>query len=272
MGEKMKRFLQEQSNREAEEILSQIEADADMADVHAPDEIEAALFARIDEYEKEKAHRNLSAEDKELIELGKAFKKQKKRRKYAAVASIAIMGMLFSGITAMGGPERVVEVVRRMVEEREHTVVNADNDRVESVKTISEEEAYVQIEKEFGFTPVKMTYFPKGVDCQCYLIDKDTQYINVLFQGEEGEVITYVIRPNYNVGSIGSDVEDILLDEYSMEIEERKISIKHFEVKENNEERWVLEFTENNIYYFIQICNLDKVEVEKIVNNLYFDN
>lgn len=272
MGEKMKRFLQEQSNREAEEILSQIEADADMADVHAPDEMEAALFARIDEYEKEKAHRNLSAEDKELIELGKAFKKQKKRRKYAAVASIAIMGMLFSGITAMGGPERVVEKVTWILAGREQTNIDSDSDRIEEPETVSEEEAYERIEEEFGFTPVKMTYLPQGVDCQCYLIDNDTQYINVLFQGKRGEVITYVIRPNYNVGSIGSDVDDILLDEYSMEIEERKISIKHFEVKENNEERWVLEFTENNIYYFIQICDLDKGEVEKIVNNLYFDN
>lgn len=272
MGEKMKHFLQEQSNREAEEILTQINADPEMADIHAPEEMEAALFACIDEYEKEKAHHNLSAEDKELIELGKAYKKQKKRRKFTAVASIAIMGMLFSGITAMGGPEKVVEKVTWMLAGREQTNIDADSDRIEEAEAVTELEAFEQIENEFGFTPVKMHYMPDEIKFQTCVIDNDTQYINMVYQGKGNKVIAYVIRPNYKMGSVGSDVEDVLIEDYLIETKEHRILIKHFEVEENGEERWILEFTEGSIYYFVQICNLDKEDVEKIAHNLYFHN
>lgn len=271
MGEKIKHFLQEQSNREAEEILAQVNADTEMADVHAPEEMEAALFARIDEYEKEKAHQNLSEEDKELIELGKAYKKHKKRRKLTAVASIAIMGMLFSGITAMGGPEKVVEVVRRMVEERDHTVVNADDERVEPVKAISEEEAYEQIEQEFGFTPVKMVYIPKEISFQKYEFYKDTQYISMLYRGKGNKIIRCVVWPNYKEGSVASDVEDLLIETYTRKTDGREIIMKHYVVQENSEERWSVEFQEDSAYYFMQIYNLDEGEVENIIDNLYFE-
>ena len=258
MGEKMIEFLQRQSDIDADNILAEVNADPEMADVHAPDEMEAALFACIDEYDMKKAHSNLSEEDRELIELGKAYKKSKKRRKYAAVASIALAGVLLSSVKAMGGPEKVIEVVRRMVEEREHTVVNTDDERLESVKVVTELEAFEQIEKVFGKKKKKMYYVPKGIIISESLIDKATQYINMTYQGEKNEVITYVIRPNYNIGSVSSDIADVLVEEYKMEVEGRNIYVKHFQVSENGEDRWVLEFTEESIYYFIQICNLEK--------------
>lgn len=272
MGEKMIEFLQRQSDIDADNILAEVNADPEMADVHAPDEMEAALFACIDEYDMKKAHSNLSEEDRELIELGKAYKKSKKRRKYAAVASIALAGVLLSSVTAMGGPEKVIEVVRQIVLENERTYVDSQNERLEVLEGITEEEAYVQIENEFGFAPVKMYYVPKGIIISESLIDKATQYINMTYQGEKNEVITYVIRPNYNIGSVSSDIEDVLVEEYKMEVEGRNIYVKHFQVSENGEDRWVLEFTEESIYYFIQICNLEKNEVEKIIDNLYFYN
>ena len=180
----MTEFLQRQSDIDAENILAEVNADPEMTDVHAPEEMEEALFASIDEYEKKKARSNLSDEDRELIELGKAYKKNKKRRKYTAVASIALAGVLFSSVTAMGGPEKVVEVMRQMTGDREHTEINSDNERVGTIKNIREEEALLEIEKEFGFMPVKMHVIPNGIDFQNCLIDEETQYINMIYQGE----------------------------------------------------------------------------------------
>lgn len=271
MGEKMKKFLQEQSNREAEDILAQINEDPEMADVHAPDEMEEALFAQIEEYEKEKAHYNLSDEDRELIQLGKAYKKQKKRRKYAAVASIAIAGLLFSGVTAMGGPERVVEVVREKILDNERTYVDSQNDRVEETEVASEEEAYAKIEEEFGFVPVKMHYVTNGMKFQKLLMDSDTQYINMLYKDKREKAIIYIILPNYKIGSLGSDIEDVLLEEYVKECEGQNVSIRHYEIQDSDEKRWVIEFKDDGIYYFIQMFDLEKEEVEKIIDNLYFD-
>ena len=272
MGEKIKEFLQKQSDKDADDILAQINADPEMADVHAPDEMEASIFALIDDYENEKAHSNLSEEDKELIELGKAYKKSKKRRKYAAVASIALVGLIYSSVTAMGGPEKVVEVVRRMVEGQEHTEVNTDDDRLESSKIVKEEDAYLQIEKEFGFTPVKMFYMPKEIEYQRCWFDRDMQYVNMLYQDKNDKVIVYEIMPNYKIGSFGGDVEENLLTKFTQEVSGVEILVKQYIVKDNNEKRWVLEFKEDSVYYIIQICNLEKAEVEKIIENIYFHN
>lgn len=272
MGEKMIEFLQRQSDIDADNILAEVNADPEMADVHAPDEMEAALFACIDEYDMKKAHSNLSEEDRELIELGKAYKKSKKRRKYAAVASIALAGVLLSSVTAMGGPEKVIEVVRQIVLENERTYVDSQNERLEVLEGITEEEAYVQIENEFGFAPVKMHYLSKGIDFQGYFLDEETQYVNMTYQGSENRTIVYEMISNYRTGSFGRDVEDILLEVFTKEVEKTKILIKHYIVEENQEERWVLEFSENSVYYFIQMYNLNEEEVNKIIENLYFQN
>ena len=270
MGEKIKEFLQKQSDKDADDILAQINADPEMADVHAPDEMEASIFALIDDYENEKAHSNLSEEDKELIELGKAYKKSKKRRKYAAVASIALVGLIYSSVTAMGGPEKVIEKMTWMLGGREQTMVDADSERIEKPEGVSELEAFERIEKEFGFTPVKMFYMPKGIDFQEYLIDKETQYVNVTYQGDNNRIIIYEILSNYKIGSLGGDMEDNLLAKYTQEIAGMEVLIRQYAVEENEEKRWVLEFKEDSVYYIIQICNLEKEEVEKIIENIYF--
>lgn len=270
MGEKIKEFLQKQSDSEADDILAMINADPEMADVHAPDEMDAVIFAQIDEYDKEQAYKNLSEEDKELIKLGKAYKKSKKRRKYAAVASIALAGVLFSSVTAMGGPEKVVEKVSWLLAGREQTNVDADSDRIEKPEAVSELEAFEQIEKEFGFTPVKMFYMPEGIKFQSCWFDRDMQYVNILYQDKYNNRILYEIVSNYKTGSHSKNVEDTLLEEYTKEVKNVEILIKHYAVSENEEERWLVEYEEENIYYFIHICNLEKAEVEKIVDNLYF--
>lgn len=271
MGEKMIEFLQRQSDIDADNILAEVNADPEMADVHAPDEMEAALFARIDEYDMKKAHSNLSEEDRELIELGKAYKKSKKRRKYAAVASIALAGVLLSSVTAMGGPEKVVEKVNWILAGKEQTNIDVDNDRIEKPDEVTEEEVFAQIEKEFGFIPVKMFYIPEGIVFREKTINKETQYINMVYQGDNNRVIICVICPNYKVSSIGSDMEDILTNQYSKEVAGREIIIKHYIVKENKEERWIVEFEDENIFYFYQMYNLEKEEVNKITDKLFFN-
>ena len=269
MGEKMKRFMREQSNREADEIMAMIDQDPEMADVHAPDELGVALFAQIDEYEKSKTH-NLSEEEKELIELGKVYKKRRKARKYVAVAAIAVMAMTFGGVTVMGGPEKVMEVMKRAVMGREHTVVNSDDDRVVQKDNISEEEAYNQIQEEFGFLPVKLDYLPKGVGFSISEINEETQCINLVYQSEDEATIMYVLQPNYKVSSLGNDVEDVFIEEQYFFEKNVEIILKHYQVQETREDRWIAQFEYNNVFYYLQLYNIKEQEVNKILENLYF--
>ena len=270
MGEKMKRFMREQSNREADEIMAMIDQDPEMADVHAPDELGAALFAQIDEYEKSKTH-NLSEEEKELIELGKVYKKRRKARKYVAVAAVAVMAMTFGGVTVMGGPEKMMEKVEEMLAGREQTVISSDDERIEDMFAHNEDEAYEKIDEEFGVYPVKLDYLPEGISLYLCEINKETQCINFIYLGENDKTITYVIRPNYKVGSTGNDVEDILEEEEIKEVSGIKLTVKTYRIKENDEKRYFVEFSYQNVYYILKLTNLDKHEVNNILENLYFN-
>jgi len=50
---KLKRFLQEELNREADLIMEEVDSDPSLKDVVAPDEIYDNLMQQIHEYEKE---------------------------------------------------------------------------------------------------------------------------------------------------------------------------------------------------------------------------
>ena len=269
MGEKMRRFIREQSNKEADEIMAMIDADSEMADVHAPDEMEAALFARIDAYEESKRQRSLSEEEQELIELGKVFKKRRKARKYVAVAAIAVMAMTFGGVTVMGGPEKVMEKVERLMAGREQTRVNSDDERIEGLNMHNEEEAYEQVNEKFGFYPVRLNYLPmdmKFLNCEIF---EEAQFINFIYQNEDGTIM-YVMRPNYKIGSTANDIEDKLISEKVVFKDNITILVKEYVVEESKENRWVLEYEYENIFYFLQIFNVSSEEVNKVINDLHF--
>ena len=61
--------------READEILDEVNSDPSLKDVQAPEEIHDKLFEQIREYEKQKIYDQLTEEDRELIQLGKVSSK-----------------------------------------------------------------------------------------------------------------------------------------------------------------------------------------------------
>lgn len=82
MDEEMKRFLQIKMDREAEEIMKEVENDPNAADLRAPDEIRDKLFSQIEDYKKEMAEKEMERkqEEKELIRLGRIYKKKQQRK------------------------------------------------------------------------------------------------------------------------------------------------------------------------------------------------
>ena len=83
MDEEMKRFLQEELKKEADQIMREVEADPEVADLTAPSEIDQKLYEQIKQYKEEHyaPEETLSGEQQELIRLGKIYKRKQKRRK-----------------------------------------------------------------------------------------------------------------------------------------------------------------------------------------------
>lgn len=63
------------------------------------------------------------------------------------------------GITAVGGPERMVMMVRQAVGDREVGKVNSSDENLVIVEE-DEEEAYQKVSEEFGVEPVRLVDLP----------------------------------------------------------------------------------------------------------------
>lgn len=273
MDEKMKRFLQMEAEKEGDCIIEEVNQDPRTRNLKAPEEMDDNVLALIDEYDAEnnadKRYANLSEEDKELIELGRVYKRRKKWNKWIALVAVLVLAMAF-GVTSMGGPEKVIESVKRMMAGRMQTRINSGDERLDSVEGIGEEEAYEKIEEEFGFYPVRLNCLPEGMEFKESIVSKELQTIQLIYEKENAGTITYIVHPNYRAGSMGGDVEDTLLEEYTKEVEETVISIKHYYVEENKVDRWIVEYEHHNVYYFLQMFNVNEAEAEEIIDNLYF--
>lgn len=268
----LKRLIQEGMDYEAERIMAEVESDPNLKDVVAPEEIFENLMKQIHDHEmeEEREREALSQEEQELIRLGKIYKKKRSRRKYIVLIA-AVVCALGVGTISFGDKGKVFTEIQRMLGDRKQTVVNSGDEDTSFVDDVSTEEgAYQQIEKMFGFVPVKMYYLPNGMDFQEMNIEKNLQFAQLQYKESEGISMTYRIVTDYRTSSTSSDIEDEFVREYDKKVGERNITIKEYLIKDNNLSRWLVNFDYENAQYTIVITGVNQSEVEKIIENLYF--
>lgn len=264
---KWRRFFKNVMDKEMQEIegiLEEMNSNPDTKDIVAPEALHDNLFAQIRE-EKER----LTDDEKELIRLGKVYKKRRKWNKVLVLVA-AVVCALAIGVTSMGGPDRVMEKFGWKIADREQTNIDTDDKRVKEPDIVTEAEAYQQIEDEFGFSPVELVYLPEGMNFESITIADETQCAFLCYTGENEESIVYSIYPNYRTGSMGHDVEDKLIEEYEKTVHDTTIHITEYLIEEQEINRYKLSYEYQNIYYILDIHNIEDTEIEQIISNLYF--
>lgn len=266
---------------EMESLIAEMNQHPEVMNEPLPENLHKELWRDIREYKEEQAEAvsakpepevaRLTDEEKELIQLGKIYKRKKKNKKFYVLIA-AIIGAMTFGITSMGGPEKVFERFARLVPGRDQTRVNSNSDDIELVESVSEEEIYQQIEDEYGFLPVRMMYLPEGIEYLNGEIYKNLQEIQMIYGKQNTAKITYLIRLNYREGSVGKDIEDRLLEEYILAVNGIEIVVKRYVYEKTGEERWNAEFMTDNVQYSILGIDFSKHEFEEILKNLYFFN
>lgn len=273
MEDKMRQFLQKDLQDDVDRFMDEVNQDPDIQGVEVPEIIYERLMQQIQEYEQEqeekRAHDNLSEEDKELIRLGRKYKKKRKWNKYIILAAALVMALAF-GVTSMGEPEKVLEEFRWFIGGREQVNIDSDDERVKQLDEVNEADAYQQIEDEYGFYPVRLDYLPEGMEFQKVTMGIGIQGIQLLYEQGKDKVIAYVIRPNYRTGSTGIDIEDELIKEYDKKIDGITVNVKQYFVEDAKEERWIVEFEYQNVCYLLRIAGIEQQEVDEIIENLYF--
>lgn len=268
--EELKRLLQEEMIREAEQIMAEVNADPTLKDVKCPEEVHDKVFEQIRIYEEEKAkmaREQLSYEDRELLRLGKIYRRRRKWSRYAVLVA-ALIAMLALGSVSMGNDENIFSIITKMFAGREQTVV--DSGETEPNTFLAEEEIYEKIEKTYGFKPIKLEYLPAGMSFQEGIIGEQIQEIKLIYGTKDTADVTYIIWPNYRDTSFATDIEDKKIQEYQMEINEVTISIQEYLIEDSGENRWAVHFEFQNVHYFLRITDMHQDEVEEILNNLRF--
>ena len=256
MDEEMKRFLQEELKKEADQIMREVEADPEVADLTAPSEIDQKLYEQIKQYKEEHyaPEETLSGEQQELIRLGKIYKRKQKRRKYVVLAA-AVVSAFAVGITSFGGPERIFHKFNWNIGNREQTNFDSDDEDIVAAKVSEEEEAYQKIKDEFGFDPVRMYYLPENMKFQEATNLGEIQNIYLIYG---------------NMSSVGLDVEDPIIKEYDIEVDSVCVHVKQYRVQNSIYIKSRGTFEYEGIQYFITGNGLKEGDFDKIIKNLKF--
>lgn len=292
--------LKECIAREFEEIAKEEEESLEKdTSLVVPEGTKEAVLARLKEQmreyqreqaenearEREEAINNLSEEDRRALELGRKMlkaevgtadtseKKVHYRRKplkiYLALAAV-IVCVLAMGITSMGGPERVVRMVRQAVGDRD--VEQVDSNKTDKQNKIiegeAEEEAYQKIRDTFDTDVVKVFVCLPDMKFDTMNLDESKQ-VAEMYYSYDGETIGYIINMPYRDSSWGVDFEDSVEKKYSKEIHKCKINITLYEIEDSNVPKCVAKFKYGNIEYML-MGTMSEQNFEKILKNLFF--
>ena len=256
---------------EEKHIMREVSKDKDLKRTEVPDAVHDAIFDEIRRKEEKweierRALEQISSENKELIRLGKIYQKDLHRRKYIVLAAILVLAMSMS-VTSFGGVDRMFHKISSMICGRSRETV--DTEGVKTLTESTEEEVYAEIEKMYGVKPVRISYLPGNSELLEVNIIDNLPEINVIYGTEERLHVIFDIVIDYRSGSWSKDIEDEVLDQYieiynDVEIQVKKIGIRDME------ERWLLQFMYEDIYYSVYLLNIEESEVEKVIDSICF--
>lgn len=252
---RLKRLLQEDFEKEAQQIIKRAEEDQELKDIKVPPNMYEELMEKIDAYEREQERTTLKV-------MGKP-----KKKVYLLVAAVALVAVGI-GITSAGGPQYLLEKKKQEVGGREMTQLNTkDGDSIES-GVRSEEDFFRQVEEKLGFNAVRLMYLPNNTCFENGEIFENTQSAQIQYNCNN-KVLTFLIKANYLESSFTSDAEDTLTEEYELEMKLATIKVKKFLLEDIGEYEYEAEFVYQNNYYSL-VGIAEKAEFEKILKNLWF--
>ena len=264
MYKDMEEFLNRELKKEAEEKLQEVQNDPKVKDLKAPEDIRERLFAEIDTREGKR-----TAEEEELIEMGRLYVRSRKRHKYFVLAAALVLA-LACGLTAVGGPKKIVERIRRIMIGRTQMEINVDSENITPIYGVDEEAAYQTVKDEWGVDVVRMQYYLEGVEFHDFQMNEIMQMAQFSYVKNGESKIVYQIMPSKGTSSQRVDVEETPHMEYTMEVQGQPLSVKGYEMEGRESYRWTVQFSYQELQYFMLIEDEPQSNLAKIVENLNF--
>lgn len=305
--ERMQKLLKNELTEEADKIMKEVEADESLKDIALPEELDAGLRAKIEQYEAEKAaYEMLSDKDKEAIRIGREIQIQRandgngddddgnggdkgvggggtdgenynerrvvrfrKRRRmaFALVAIVVVMVMGF-GMTSIGGKPFIPQLFEQMLAGRKTVNIDTKNNKKAFSDRMEEDEIYQKIKDEFGFDAVELEELPSGTSFLEGTVEHSLQEACLLYNYKES-VIEYRIFVNYANKSTGYDIEDDLISEELLKVNNQEIKVKKYKISETDDVQLVAQFEYKKIHYILN-ATINEKDFVFILKNLKF--
>lgn len=196
----------------------------------------------------------------------KTVRRKRGWRLYVALAAALVLVMAI-GMTSIGGPERVVRLMKQAVGDRKVEQTDSSDENLVLVEH-DEERAYEEVNEAFGVMPVKILIEPEGMKFDRMELDKKSQIAELIYNYNDMTVV-FFINASYKDSSWGVDVEDKVIDEYIKEFNGCEMEIKVYEVLENDTHRCSAKFQYKGLEYFL-LGTMEMDEFEIILGNLGF--
>ena len=187
---------------------------------------------------------------------------------YLALAAV-IVCVLVMGITSMGGPERIVRMVKQNVGDRE-VEKSSTSHKIKMIEGEDEEKAYQEIGDVFNTDIVKIFVCLPGMSFDSVEFYEDKQMAE-LFYLYNKKTIVYCINAPYREESWGIDFEDTVEEEHFENINGCRVKVTKYKIDKEDLPKWVAKFEYNNIEYMLT-GTMEKQDFEKILKNLIFPN
>lgn len=291
----MEDILKAELEKEAREILAEIEADESLQGLTMPDEAEEELMLKIQKLEEEKAaYERLSEKDKEALRLGREMQMQKenkiggddnkdsdrengnvvtfrkkKRRTYLIVAVVAMLVMMM-GMSAVGEVPLVTSIREQVFGDKELTNVNSDREDGNSIEStvVSEMGIYEEIKDTFKVDIIRLNYKPNETTVLDYEIDEILNRATIIYQCDES-ILDYRMIFNYREHSYGYMIEDKLISEKTIMADDILVQLQEYQIESNDEKMYIAQFVYEDVQYILNVTTvLPEEEIEKILKKI----
>lgn len=292
MKETIKLSLQEELERETEELKKEIEQHPDLAEINVSEEMDAVFFARAHALEKVLQEERLREEAEFAEELmpemehpkkedttanpmdeeKKPVVRYRKKRKRAlwiilAAAFILVMGM---SMTAVGSKSYLKVWWERFNGEGMNSMKILNVDDMDAMNSEDGEEvlAYQKVEEELGIYVVRMMNKPEGMSLEDVQIEESSTQAKLFYRYGD-EIIRYIIYLSDVDSSRGQEETDEKVNEYQITVKDVEITIREYAVEDYKEYRRVADFVYRDVHYQLKGV-MEKGKFENILKNLHF--
>ena len=239
----------------AEALEKEVSGRKDLDHITVSEDMEEALFQKIQDYEYEKRAKVVY---------------RKKKKSYAIIAVAAVFILVFGSVMTGVGSKSYWKVWwDRDVGDEKASVINVDDMNSQKTEDLDEVHIYKKIRSELGILPVRLVYSPEGMEIEKYELNTDLQKAMLLYKYKE-QTVKYTMYMNNADSSFEEKETDKLTDEFLIISDNGvEIKVKEYEEKDKKVKRYEAEFEYAGAQYEIKGV-VEKEEFEKILKNLYF--